>query len=542
MLKEAKMNVSKTADYLAYCLGLEKSFETAPQLISLELASQSTDKNIDVGVRDIAATTAFQCYAKGISAMRQRPEENAQRTLDSTLEAGHHTTRMHSYFTWKMIVSRNVIHDFFHSFPYYNSSQQSQRYVEIRNGNFLVPSGLTDNQRDLFLKSAQFANDKYFEMLPKLEPEFIKRMQKIYPNSSWQDLERRTYLEGKAKKLSQEIARYVLPISQFATLDYTLNELQLIRLYRASMLPNVSNEAKYMVAKMIEAVSVRDPQILDELRVPVKNEKESKINEQFIREGKKEFDQMLGDKTSKLLCFDPKIREIVAMAVRNVLGVSKKQMNDEDALSRLMDPVKNKLLGDTFDTGINDPLTQCLRLINFNNAVRLSHAGDSQRQRHRTIPGVNPPMESIFDGEVDCFQPMVVRENQQLLDFFNETVTAEVENVNKCLDAGISRKDAVSLIPNSYNIRLIETGDGLDYIHRRKLRLCSNAQEEIFFMDLEQTQQTLEVFPEMKNVLMAPCGLRKKIGQTPFCPEGERYCGQPMWNFNINEFREKRIV
>jgi thymidylate synthase ThyX len=125
-------------------------------------------------------------------------------------------------------------------------------------------------------------------------------------------------------------------------------------------------------------------------------------------------------------------------------------------------------------------------------------------------------MESIFDGEVDCFQPMVVRENQQLLDFFNETVTAEVENVNKCLDAGISRKDAVSLIPNSYNIRLIETGDGLDYIHRRKLRLCSNAQEEIFFMDLEQTQQTLEVFPEMKNVLMAPCGLRKKLDKRHF--------------------------
>lgn len=541
-MAKSERNFTNVAGYLNYCLGLENKFEVAPRLISLELASQSTDDSVGVGVRDIASTTAFQCYAKGVATMKPRPEENAQRTLDSTLEAGHHTTRMHASFTWKMMVSRDVVHDFFHSFPYYNSSQQSQRYVEVKNGNFLVPSGLTDNQRELFLRSAQFANDKYFEMLPMLEPEITRRIQKVYPASGWQNPERRVYLEGKAKKLSQEVARYVLPISQFTTLDYTLNELQLIRLYRASLLPNVSDEARYMVAKMIEAVSVQDPQILEELRMPLEDEREYGTSDQFIREGKKEFDEMLGDRTSKLLSFDPQTRGVVAMAVRNVLGVPKEQMSDEEALSRLMDPTKNKLLADVFDSGINDPLTQCLRLINFNNAVRLSHAGDSQRQRHRTIPGVTPPMESIFDGEVDCFQPMVVRENQQLLDFFNETVATEVENVNRCLEVGIPRREAISLTPNSYNIRLIETGDGLDYLHRRKLRLCSNAQEEIFFMDLEQTQQTLEVFPEMETMLMAPCGLRKKIGQTPFCPEGERYCGQPMWNFKISEFKQRRIV
>ena len=532
----------KAINYLNECLALEKKFEVSPRLISLELASQSTDEFLGVGVRDIASTTAFQCYAKGVTAMKPRLEENAQKTLDSTLEAGHHTTRMHASFTWKMMVSRDVVHDFFHNFPYYNTSQQSQRYVEVKSGNFLVPSGLDSKQRELFLNSARFANDKYFEMLPLLTPEIEKRMRKIYPESSWNNPERRGDLNEKIKKLSQEVARYVLPINQFTTLDYTLNELQLIRLYRASLLPNVSNEARYMVAKMIEAVSVRDPQILEELQVPLEDEREYGVSDQFIQEGKKEFDAMLGDRKSMLLSFDPQTRGVVAMAVRNVLGVPKEQMSDKDALSRLMDPTKNKLLADVFDSGINDPLTQCLRLINFNNAVRLSHAGDSQRQRHRTIPGVTPPMESIFDGEVDCFQPMVVRENQQLLDFFIETVVMEIENVNKCLEAGIPRRDAISLIPNSHNIRLIETGDGLDYLHRRKLRLCNNAQEEIFFMDLEQTQQTLVVFPEMVNMLMAPCALRKKIGKTPYCPEGERFCGQAMWNVEINDYFSRRTI
>jgi len=532
----------KEIDYLHQCLALEKKFEVAPKLISYELASRSINEDVKVGVRDVAATTAFQCYARGEAVLRPRPEENAQKTLDSTLEAGHHTTRMHTNFTWKMMVSRYVVHDFFHNFPYYNTSQQSQRYVEIKNGNFLVPPGLTDSQKELFLRSAQFANDKYFEMLPMLEPEITRRMHEIYSATAWQNLDRKAYLKGKAEKLSQEVARYVLPINQFTILDYTLNELQLLRLFRASLLPNVSDEARYMVAKMIESVSVIDPQIIEELQMPIEAERDYGQNEKYIIKNKNEFDDILGGKSSKLLNYDQRTRTVVAMAVRNVLGFSREEMSDKEALSRLMDPVKNPLLADVFDSGINDPLTQCLRLINFNNAVRLSHAGDSQRQRHRTIPGVTPPMESIFDGEVDCFQPMVVRGSQQLLDFFDKTMATEIENVNRCLESGISKREAILLVPNSYNIRLIETGDGLDYLHRRKLRLCSNAQEEIFFMDLEQTRQTLEVFPEMKKMLMAPCGLRKITGQKPFCPEGERYCGQPMWNFDIIEYKQKRIV
>jgi len=374
-----------TTDYLNYCLSLENKFEIPPKLISLELSSSSVDDSLRVGVRDVAATTAYQCYAKGESVMKPRPE--AQKVLDSTLEAGHHTTRMHSQFTWKMMVSRDVVHDFFHNFPYYNSSQQSQRYVEVKKGNFLVPSGLDDKQRELFLESARFANDKYFEMLPRLEPEIGRRMRIIYQESNWRNPKRREFLEGKVKKLSQEVARYVLPINQFTILDYSVNELQLLRLFRASMLPNVSDEARYMVAKMVESVAKKDPQILEDLRMPVAAKREYGESDTYIKAGKKEFDEMLDGKVSKLVSFDEKARGVAAMAVRNVLGVSKNEMSDREALLRLMDPTKNVLLADVFESGINDPLSQCLRLISFDNAVKLSHAGDSQRQRHRTIPG-----------------------------------------------------------------------------------------------------------------------------------------------------------
>lgn len=536
------MRRKEAMDYLNECLALEKKFEVPPRLVSLELASQSTKEGLKVGARDVAATTAFQCYAKGEAVLRERSEENAQHVLEATLEGGHHTTRQHTRYMWQMVVSRDVVHDFFHNFPYYNSSQQSQRYVEVKSGNFLIPSDLNTKQRELFLNSAQFANNKYFEMLPILTPEIEKRVKKLYPVSSWNNPKRGEYLDGKIKKLAQEIARYVLPINQFTTLDYSLDELSLLRLFRASMLPHVSDEARYMVAKMVESLGKFDPQVFEDLREPIEVEREYGQNEGYITKNKKEFDEILEGKNSKLLIFDSRTRKVVAFSVRNVLGVSKEEMSDEEALSRLMDPVKNPLLADVFDTGINDPLTQCLRMINFENAVKLSHAGDSQRQRHRTVQAATPPVESLFDGEVDCFEPMIVRENGALSKFYWEVVKEEVANVNKCLEAGIPRREAVSLIPNSYHVRLTEKGDGLDYLHRRKLRLCNNAQEEIFFMDLEQSRQSIEVFPEMKMLLTAPCALRKKIGKVPYCPEGERFCGQKMWDVDINDYFSRRII
>ncbi len=532
----------KAMEYLNKCLALEKNFEIPPRLISLELASQSVKEGVEVGAGDIAATTAFQCYAKGEAVLRQRPEENAQNVLEATLEGGHHTTRQHTNYMWQMVVSRDTVHDFFHNFPYYNTSQQSQRYVEVKSGNFLVPSGLDLKQRELFLNSAQFANNKYFEMLPLLTPEIEIRVKKIYPESSWNNPQRAEFLDEKIKKLAQEIARYVLPINQFTTLYYSLNQLSLLRLFRESSLLNVSDEARYMVGKMVESSAKLDSQVLNDLPEPVEAKREYGQNRDYLTKNKKEFDEILEGKNSKLLIFDPKTRAVVAMSVRNVIGISKEEMSDEEALSRLMDPVKNPILADVFETGINDPLTQCLRLINFENAVKLSHAGDSQRQRHRTIQAATPPVESLFDGEVDCFEPMIVRENGALSKFYWEVVKKEVANVNRCLEAGIPRREAVSLLPNSYQIRLIEKGDGLDYLHRRKLRLCNNAQEEIFFMDLEQSRQSIEVFPEMEMMLMAPCALRKKIGKKPYCPEGKRFCGQAMWNVDINDYFSRRII
>jgi hypothetical protein len=40
-----------------------------------------------------------------------------------------------------------------------------------------------------------------------------------------------------------------------------------------------------------------------------------------------------------------------------------------------------------------------------------------------------------------------------------------------------------------------------------------------------------------------PCVARSRSGTRPICPEGERYCGIPVWrNYTFEELPEKRVM
>jgi hypothetical protein len=67
-------------------------------------------------------------------------------------------------------------------------------------------------------------------------------------------------------------------------------------------------------------------------------------------------------------------------------------------------------------------------------------------------------------------------------------------------------------------------------------RLCYTAQEEIWRASVEEVRQVAAVHPRIAAHLVPPCTLRKEAGVTPFCPEGPRYCGVPVWNRSLEEF------
>lgn len=531
-------------EYLNYCLSLGNRFEVPPE-VRLELYSQAPEGKPSVGATDVVATTAIQCYAPGVAAMKPRQDEKSQSIVTSTLDAGHNTTRLHMYYTWKIVgLTRSATHDVFHGTPFYNTDQQSQRYVEAKMGSFAVPANLTEGQRETFVEAANYANRAYFQLLETVRPEVERRLRAMYPKGGKKAEER---LQGKIPKICQEVARYVLPIGQKTNFDYTLSELQLLRLFRASSLPNFTDEGRFVVASMVNEVAKVDQSILTELRNPLDSSEGALFAEQLSSQ-RAEFDVHLEGRQSKLLfCDGKKIRGILAFAARNILGVAESQVSDDEILRQLFDPKENGLLADVNEAGMFDALTSCLRQISLTFATKLSHTADSQRQRHRRTPGATPVIGestilSLYDSGPDFFTPMVIRESESLREMYQGIMAEVYKNILKCHEAGVPAEITTLLFPNGQNVRVVEQGDMFDWLHRWKQRLCYTAQEEIFFISVEQAEQVLSSLSEATNITLAPCGIRKRAGVHPRCPEGERWCGQPVYNFGIDQYKEHRLV
>ncbi len=528
--------------YLNKYLELSERFEDPP-LVELSLITRVPEGEEEVGARDIAITTAYQCYAPGITKMRSRSDKRAQRVADSTLEAGHHTTRLHAHFTWHIVgVSRNVVHEVFHSFPFYNTEQQSQRYVEAKKGSYIVPRNLDERQKEAYLSAADFTNESYFRLFDVLEPEVEKKIKAIYPEAGWRVEKTKEDREKKIGKLSQEIARYVLPIAQKTTFFYTLSELQLLRLFRATQMNHYSDEARYAVAKMVIEVSKNDPTILEELDQPFPGREKEKFSQVLKQIFSEEFDKGLREKQSVLQDSPQYLRQTLYKGVRNTLGLPECEISESEAIRLLVDPSINKYLSDVYDVGMFDPLTLVLRQASLSFATKLSHTADSQRQRHRRTPGATQPLETFYSGEHDFITPLVIKETPHVNELYEGLMRDIYKNVENLLDMGVETEDALMLLPNAHAIRVVETGDLFDWIHRWKQRLCYLAQEEIFFISVEQAEEAKKILPEAKNLFLAPCGVRQKANVRPRCPEGDRWCGQPVHNWQIEEYKKGRLV
>lgn len=534
MSSESRVEVHGARDWLEHCLALESRFAKPPK-VTLVLKSSAVSGAAELGVVDIAATTAIQCYAAGIAPMKPRPEEKPRKIAADTLEAGHHTTRMHAHFTWRLEnVSRHAIHDYFHAYPYYNSEQQSQRYVEIRDGSYQEPTNLNEGQARFFLEACSYANRQYFRLLELLKPAVSQRVRDMYPGKGWNVERTRARLNAKIDKLIQEVARYVVQIGQVSTFDHTLSELQLLRLFHASKHLDFSDEVRFVIAKMVESVSKVDPQILTEIRAPLEAS-----NENCGWVDDREFDGFSGGKLSQMVEISSAVRKVLAMSVRRMTG---KNFSDLEALSFLMSPNTNLVLADVYETGMHEGLASALRQINLTFFTTLSHAADSQRQRHRRTAGNVPFIHQMDFDNLEYLTPLVIAEDPKLKAVYDEIIEKELGNVRTAQKLGISKRDALLLLPNALKMRVVESGDLFDWLHRWKQRLCYLAQEEIFWISLDQVEQLGKYLPEASGMLLAPCGVRAGAGVRPRCPEGDRWCGQPVYNWKIEEYKKHRLI
>ncbi len=498
---------------------------------------------------DNAVATARTCYnSRVITAADVSKDEKAvalrDRIAQETYEAGHHTTIQHATFQFTLEnVSRQAIWSFLHSHPFYNSEQVSQRYVEVKPGNVVRPK-LAAPLDALYASAIERAMGAYQRLIQLLTPRVAEEFFRIFPArrrapERWQ---------LGLKKKAQEVARYVLPIGTFAHLYHTVSGLTLHRYHRLCQQMDVPTETALMVKAMVDEVTKVDPLFFRNIEDPLPQEQtlEYRALSQLGRlkagagpkEYLREFDEALGARLSRLVDYKVNAEGSVAQGVRDVLGATKAELPDAEALERVLSPKQNPYFGESLVLTTMSKLTRALSHAHYTFQKKLSHTADSQDQRHRMTPASRPVLHAQFvPGAVDAVLPDLIAEVPEARALYDETNAATWRTIEQLLDAGVSEEMALYLLPNAFPVRFLESGDLLHLHHKWVHRLCYTAQEEIWRASVEEVSQVKAVHPSLAAHIQPPCTLRKEAGITPFCPEGPRFCGVPVWKLQVEQFQ-----
>jgi thymidylate synthase ThyX len=491
---------------------------------------------------DNAIAAARTCYsAKGVLSeddVARNPEQR-DRIARSTYAAGHHTVLQHAHFQFALEnVSRQFLWSFLHAHPFYNSEQVSQRYVEVKPGTTAVPA-LPAPAQALFMGAVEAQHVAYKKLGELLHPAAAREYYRIFParkkDPRW---------ERDVKKKAQEIARYVLPVGTFAYLYHTISAITLLRYWRVAAQPDAAAETRFVVGRMMQEVLRLDPQMEKVLETPIPDDELYEARLLLARPAgtgaaarfAAEFDAELGGHVSKLVDWKARNQPMVADAVREVLGVPRAEISDEDALRAALDPGKNPYLGEAMTLTTLSKVSRALAHAAYTFKKRLSHTADSQDQRHRMTPGSRPLLTAHLVDEPDVIRPRLLEYAAPASALYDETMARTWDALRELRRLGVADEWLAYLLPNGVTVRFTESADLLHLHHKLKSRLCYNAQEEIWMASLDEARQIREVDPLIGRFLLPPCGVRLLGGQRPICPEGDRFCGVPVWKLDLAQY------
>src|SRR5437868_9290856 len=89
---------------------------------------------------DSAIAAARTCYAARLITAEESTDKQRLNIGAATFYSGHHTVYQHAHFEFGLEnVSRQFVWSFLHAHPFYNSEQQSQRYVRLDKALAYIP-------------------------------------------------------------------------------------------------------------------------------------------------------------------------------------------------------------------------------------------------------------------------------------------------------------------------------------------------------------------------------------------------------------------
>ena len=532
----------------------------------------------------LAIAAAWSCYGAKpalVENVRRLIEDPPPATLDAAkartraerrdralalyrdlFAAGHHTTMQHASFTFILDnVSRLAIWSFFHAHPNYNSEQVSQRYREVT-GETMVTPRLAEPAAAVYREAVARALVGYERLTEILTPDMARHYASVFPaRAKARGEEAAGKMAAAVQKRAQEVARYVLPLATPAHLYHTVNALTLLRYHALANQPDAPAEVRVIVAQMVREVLAMDPNylgapgyLLDLRTLAVEESPEGQAlvawqaslaqspdrAEAFCAR----FDAQLGDLDSRLVAHNPGAEALMAEAVRSVAGMGPDELPDAEALASVLDGAHNAYLGHPLFLGMHSKLMQTMNHVPFTFQKRISGAEDAQNQRHRGTLGSRPILMAHLRREPDVIVPHAIARNPDARAEYDATVAALWAAINTLRDMGTGPEPLLYLLPNAHRVRFYESGTLLNYYWKWVKRLCYDAQREIFDTARQEVAQVREVLPAIgHHVAGPPCVMRSRSGAKPFCPEGERYCGIPVWrDYAFETLGERRVM
>jgi thymidylate synthase ThyX len=502
--------------------------ETAPPRVTL--------RNAFSHPFDSAIAAARTCYSSRLINPEEITDKQRLNIGAATFYSGHHTVYQHAHFEFGLEnISRQFVWSFLHAHPFYNSEQQSQRYVRMERAHaYIPPIDLYFNAqaREIYEQAIARAWAYYRELSALLVGDTRTILSDIWHIGPMSHPKRIQKIERSAEKRAIEIARYVLPIAAFTTMVHTLSGIVLHRLWRMCSASDTPSEARAVIGDMVALVRQQDPQFferfgtapLEELPEWKKIAPDQSHADNFARE----FDAPLQGKTSRLLDYSHNAVRVMAEAYRAVVGLPESACPNTEAIDRLLNPSRNLYRLETLNIGVHAPMMRALQHATYTFAKKISHTADSQDQRHRMVPGSRPLLTLSDTREPDYITPLLLKENLRAKEVYDRAMCDAWTAKNQLLDRGVPPEIALYLLPNAKSIRLVETGSLLHLLHKWTMRTCFNAQEEIYNASMDEIAQVRGVHPELSRYIGPPCHLRAGI-TTPICTEGSHFCGVKVW-------------
>jgi thymidylate synthase ThyX len=520
--------------------------ETAPPHITL--------RNAFAHPFDSAIAAARTCYASRLIGPEEITDKQRVTIGAATFHSGHHTVYQHAHFEFGLEnISRQFVWSFLHAHPFYNSEQQSQRYVRLDRAQAYVPQEslfFDPTSRAIYEQAIARAWNYYRELSALLVRDARAILNDIWHIGPMSHPKRTQKIERSAEKRAIEIARYVLPLAAFTTMVHTISGVVLHRLWRMCAASDTPSEARAVIGEMVSQVRAIDPQFFDRFGTQPLEEMPELADRSIIAQNLEssagarnnrvqphtsggddfalEFDNRLDGKTSKLIDYSFNAPRVMAQAYRAVVGLTENQCSEAEAIDRLLNPSRNLYRLETLNIGVHAPMMRALQHANYTFAKKISHAADSQDQRHRMVPGSRPLLTLADTRAPDYITPMLLANNPRAKEVYQLAMHEAWTAKNQLLDRGVPAEIALYVLPNAKSIRLVESGSLLHLLHKWTMRTCFNAQEEIYNASLDEIAQLREVHPQLTRYIGPPCHLRAGI-TTPICTEGSHFCGVKVW-------------